>query len=132
LHEEAISSHVIGFIADHISSVVQLEVLLLLHAQRDRRFTAEELAKELRVNPDWIVGQVQNLCDRGILTCNQSGVWTLQYQPRTSDLDNTVAELARTYEERRVSVITLIFNKPTDQVKSFADAFRIRKDGGNG
>jgi len=32
------------------------------------------------------------------------------------------------YADRRVTVIGLIFSKPVDKIRSFADAFRIRKD----
>jgi hypothetical protein len=51
-----------------------------------------------------------------------------RYAPRTPDLAGAVEELAQAYADRRVSVIGLIFAKPTDKLRSFADAFRIRKD----
>jgi hypothetical protein len=46
----------------------------------------------------------------------------------TPALDAAVAQLAKDYAERRVSVITLIFSKPVDKLRTFADAFRLRKD----
>ena len=36
--------------------------------------------------------------------------------------------LDRAYAERRVTVINLIFSKPIDKLRSFADAFRIKKE----
>ena len=129
MHDEGIPIHVAAFIVDHISSVVQLEVLLLLLARRASEATADDLSRELRVNADWVITQMQPLCDTGILAVAGG---RYQYRPKSSDIDQTVQDLARTYNERRVSVITLIFNKPTGQVQSFADAFRIRRNGGNG
>ena len=36
--------------------------------------------------------------------------------------------MATAYASHRVSIIGLIFSKPTSNLKTFADAFRIRKD----
>ena len=44
------------------------------------------------------------------------------------ELDQAVVRLAKDYAERRVTVITLIFSKPVDKLRTFADAFRLRKD----
>ena len=44
------------------------------------------------------------------------------------DLHRAVAGLAREYAARRVTVIGLIFSKPVDKIRSFADAFRLRRD----
>jgi hypothetical protein len=58
---------------------------------------------------------------------------TFHYAPASgSPLDAAVAQLARDYAERRVTIITLIFSKPVDKLRSFADAFRLRKDNPNG
>ena len=46
----------------------------------------------------------------------------------SNELDELVGSLEKVYEERRVSVITLIYSKPVDKVRTFADAFRLRKD----
>jgi hypothetical protein len=50
------------------------------------------------------------------------------YAPRSAELDAAVQGLAREYALRRVTVIGLIFSNPVDKIRSFADAFRIRKD----
>jgi hypothetical protein len=51
-----------------------------------------------------------------------------RYEPRTDELSQTINELAMAYHNRRVTVIGLIFSKPLDKIRSFADAFRFRKD----
>jgi hypothetical protein len=43
-------------------------------------------------------------------------------------LDRTASDLARLYPERRFTIIEIIFSKPNDKIRSFADAFRIRRD----
>jgi hypothetical protein len=132
LRDHAIPNHVVGFVVQHVSSVIQLEVLLLLHAHRARSYAPAELGRELRVNADWVEAQVQTLVNNGVLVSVGESPRRYQYQPRTSQLAEAVDDLARVYQERRVSLITLIFNKPVDQAQSFADAFRIRKEGSRG
>ncbi len=132
MRDHAIPNHVVGFVVEHVSSVIQLEVLLLLHAHRERTYTPTELGRELRVNADWVEEQVQTLVSNGVLVSVGESPRRYQYNPRTRELGEATDDLARVYEERRVSVITLIFNKPTDKAQSFADAFRIRKDDGRG
>jgi hypothetical protein len=43
-------------------------------------------------------------------------------------MDRAIAGLAQAYTDRRVSVITLIFSKPVDKLRSFTDAFKLRRD----
>ncbi len=116
------------FLTDHISSVVELEALLLLHAAKDRQWRASDIARELRIDPAWTAQQLQALCSGGILNCIDGADPLFSYAPRDPNLDQTIGLLAREYAERRVTIIGLIFSKPTDTLKSFADAFRIRKD----
>jgi hypothetical protein len=51
-----------------------------------------------------------------------------RYAPRTDDLGQAVAQLAREYPVYRVSIVNLIFSKPIDKIRTFADAFRFTKD----
>ena len=133
-----------AFVAAHIDSVVQLEVLLLLFGSPDHARTAEEIARELRIDPAWVQSQLEQLCTRGLLNCEDStSSPAYQYKPRTAELQDAVAGLAKAYNDRRVTVISLIYSKPpapppatepsgSDPLKSFADAFRLRKDNRNG
>jgi hypothetical protein len=124
-----------AFVKNSIDSNVQLELLLLLFSSRPQEWTAEGVARELRIDPGWVQTQLIQLCERNLLHCvpgNNSGY---QYQPATAELDRTVADLARAYADRRVSIISLIYSnprpagpRPADPLKSFSDAFRIRKD----
>jgi hypothetical protein len=127
--ESDISPAIRDFITEQIDSVLQLEVLLLLFAHRSRAFTIDDITKELKIDANWLSAQLARLCSVGILVCmSQSNVSTYQYQPAKRELDEIVQGLADAYAQRRVSVVSLIFNKPTDRLRHFADAFRIRKD----
>jgi hypothetical protein len=128
---QGIPLEVQGFIADHIESVVQLEVLLHLYAKPNTDYRAADIGKELAIDQAWAGAQLQNLCARGLLTCVQGPDPSYRYGPRSPDMSRAVAGLAQAYADRRVSVIGLIFSKPGDQLRNFADAFKLRKDGPN-
>jgi hypothetical protein len=126
--QQDIPANVQALIAAHISSVVQLELLLLLHAQPDRDRTPTDISKELRVDAGWVAGQLRALCAAGLLVCTETPAPSFRYWPARPDLKDAVDGLAQAYAKRRVTVIGLIFSKPVDPIRSFTDAFRLRKD----
>ena len=123
----SITPRVRQFIADHIDSVMQLEMLLLVAAQPRHAWTAKGLADLLRIDPAWVDAQLRAMAAGGLVT-DQADPPGFRFEPRSTELSQAVDELAKTYTDRRVTVIGLIFAKPVDKIRSFADAFRIRKD----
>lgn len=131
--DPGISAATQAFVAEHIDSVLQLEVLLLLRARGEQSSSAEQISKELRIDSAWAAEQLQNLCNRAILVCDESPSRTYRYNPANEQLRQAVDALAQAYTDRRVAVISLIYSKPMDKIRGFADAFRIRpKDRPNG
>jgi hypothetical protein len=128
LSEAEIPANVRGFLHDHVESVVQVEVLLLLHAEPARAFCGADVVAALRVEPSWAEAQLSNLCGRGILA--EAGPGAYRFAPRSAEVADAVAGLARAYADRRVTVIGLIYAKPSEPLRSFADAFRLRKEKG--
>jgi len=122
-----IPEHVKAFIAEHIRSVVELEALVLLQKHRDRDWTAVEMGKELRIDEQWAAQNIVDLTQRGLAWCSADQPPRCRYAPKTMELDQAIQELALLYDQRRVSVIQLIYSKPTDPIQSFAEAFRFRK-----
>lgn len=116
------------FIADHIESVEQLEILLLLHHHGGRVWTAESVARELRIAPISAGERLEDLARASIVSRMQGTPVEYRYAPGSPNLDAAVAGLATAYSERRVTVINLIFSKPVDKIRTFADAFRLRRD----
>ncbi|WP_428938556.1 hypothetical protein [Fontivita pretiosa] len=122
---EDIPQNVVSFLAEHIDSVVQLEALLLLHANPQQPKPAADVARELRIDPNWTEAALTKLAQSGLLESAAAGY---RYAPRSPELDQTIAALAREYQTRRVTIISMIFSKPPDPIRQFADAFRLRKD----
>lgn len=115
-------------IVERISSVVQVEVLLLLHADRARVWSAADVATQLRIDPAGADAQLAGLVAQGLIQRVDGPAANPEYQYVASPHDAAVAELAQAYNDLRVSVISLIYSKPSDTLKTFADAFRIRKE----
>lgn len=128
MSEAEIPANVRSFVHDHVESVVQVEVLLLLQAEPGRAFCGADVVAALRVEPAWARAQLSELAARGILVEAAPGAY--RFAPRTAEIEAAVAGLARAYADRRVTVIGLIYAKPSEPLRSFADAFRLRKDQG--
>lgn len=122
--ETGVPAPVRRFIASHIVSVAQLEVLLLLRAAADKEWTANEVARALVTQPEAAAGWLEDLTERG-LAREEAGSY--RYAPATRELDQTVDALAESYATYRVAVISLIFSRPSERIALFADAFRIRR-----
>lgn len=117
-----------SFIAGHIDSAVQLELLLLMFQTQGRLWDAAAICAELKIDAGWAATQLAYLCEKGLLRSNDGPNSVYEYAPRTEELGAAVAELASVYADRRVSVISLIYSRPSDNLRAFADAFRLRKD----
>lgn len=129
MRESGLPEAVRRFIADHIDSVEQLEILLLLHHHHQgRTWTAEAVARELRIASVSAGERLEDLVQDSLLTRVGGDPMEYRYAPGSAMLDEAVKGLATAYAERRVTVINLIFSKPVDRIRTFADAFRLRRD----
>jgi hypothetical protein len=130
--EAALPLRVQRFLETHIDSIEKLEVLLLLRNQPARTWTAGSVAQELRIMEASATGRMEDLCARGLLSCEGGTPATYRFAPVSSEDAQAVTELASAYASRRVSVITFIFSRPTDRLRSFSNAFRLKKGPGDG
>src|SRR5688500_11003788 len=111
-------------IARHIHSVAQLELLLYLRTLGDVPVTAQDVGREQKIGPDMASDLLTDLAGRGFLEEIEEG---FVYRPKSA-LARPVDVLAGAYGTYRVTIINLIFSKPSEGVQSFADAFRVRRD----
>jgi DNA-binding MarR family transcriptional regulator len=122
---EELPDDVRRFVIEHINSVEQLEALLLLWAHADQSWTAEAVSQRLYTSPAAATMRLDDLARRGFIAVDPDPALGFRY--RHSELDRLVSRLSELYRERRVSIITLIYSKPQQQVQAFADAFKLRK-----
>jgi hypothetical protein len=113
------------FVYQHVASVEQLEVLLLARRSSGRSWSAQDMARELHSHPFSVAHRFETLLAAGLMHETAPGYF--QYAPRSAELEATVARVEDMYRERRVAVISLIASRSVENMKAFADAFRIRR-----
>jgi hypothetical protein len=116
------------FIDQQIESLAQLEALLLLRTQPDRKWIVDELAKSLYITSEMADLLLADLIRRGWADTSTDAGGTYRYRSQGPETDSMVDELAAIYAERRVAVISRIYSKPLNKVQTFADAFRLRRE----
>jgi predicted ArsR family transcriptional regulator len=121
-------SNVRRFIADHLNSVEQLEVLLLLRSDPQRVWTASEVSSELVSTPDAAALRLADLEEHGLISSEDGPVARYRYGRPSRKLESDVSAVATAYEKRRVKVISEIFSGPATPAESFSDAFRLWRD----
>ncbi|MFC3079267.1 hypothetical protein ACFODL_14310 [Phenylobacterium terrae] len=120
----SVDQDLLTFIREHIRSVWALELLLLLKRDPERRWTPDELVRELRASGPLIANNLEALQRAGLTACEEDG--RCRYAPAAGVLDRLANELEANYRERPVALINVIASPP-DKLQSLADAFRIRK-----
>src|SRR4051794_35181005 len=87
-------------IARHLDSVVRLEVLLHLYARPDVPHSAADVAKELRIEPAWADGQLNELHTRGFTSKDSAETPRFRYAPTDPAFASAVAALAQAFADR--------------------------------
>ena len=119
-----------AFLVERVHSLLTLDLLLLLRADPQRRWSAGDLARELRCGLDWVEAELPALVGQGLLLEAEPGEFC--YKPVNVAADSILRWLADSYPQWRFSIIQAIYGQGSDPIRSFADAFRLRKDRPNG
>jgi hypothetical protein len=119
-------SDIAEFLRDHIPSLHQLEIVLYLYQHARAAWTAAALAQRLYLPFELVAERLTDLEQRGIIQRCSDGA-APDYQAILTHA-TLVERLALLYQERRVRVISFIFSQPNETVRSFAEAFKVRKD----
>ncbi len=126
--ELPLTSRVRQLILDNIPSVLQLEILLFLFAERPRFLSISEMTRPLAIEAVPLRNQLAHLERRGLVAMCPNSADSFAYTSAYKDQDESMRELAEAYQTHRTSVIGLIYTRPVDNLRAFADAFRLRKD----
>jgi predicted transcriptional regulator len=116
---------VLSFVDRHIESIEHLEVLLVLAAQ-EKSFSAAEIFQKIQSSQASVDQRLESLVKAGLLARESDGKF--RFAPKDNETRQLVKELAGAYKTRPVRIIEAIYARKTDAVRSFADAFKFRKD----
>jgi DNA-binding IclR family transcriptional regulator len=112
-------------IGESIGSVPALEAILLLRADRDREWTAEDVAARLYISRTMAAHVLATLAASGFLAVTGQ---RYRYAPATAELEEAVTSLASAYASNLIGVTHLIHARPAASVLQFAEAFRLRRE----
>lgn len=108
----------------HLISMDYVEVLLRLRRDADRTWRSEEIASELRIEPRTAEQALHDFSVAG-LARDDRGAYA--YAPRSDSERKAVDGLAVMYNERPVTLVRALYDRPAQALRSFSDAFRIRE-----
>lgn len=126
MEENPISSRLRQFIGNHIKSVEQLEILCLLAGEPSRSWSVAETYRNILSTERSVQEGLQHFVAHELFVGDNNG--SFRFSPKSLDLNTTALDLIKTYRERRVAVIEMIYKKPAESAQQFADAFRLRKE----
>lgn len=126
--DAALPQRVQRLLLSHIDSIEKLETLLLLQARTEEAWTARTVARELRITEASSAARLAELATGRLLVAERGPPTRYRYAPASDEDSRAVTELAETYAQRRVSVITFIFSRPLARVRGFSDAFLLRRE----
>ena len=116
---------VLAFVDRHIESLEHLEILLLLAGQ-ERNWTAAEIFQRIQSSQASVVQRLESLVTAGHLSRDADRKF--RFSPKYEAARKIVNDLAEAYRTRRVRIIEAIYTRKSDAVRSFADAFKFKKD----
>lgn len=117
------------FLQTTLPSVDAAELLLLLARDPARWWSVPEIVAALRPAPLTeadVTRVLEALQGRGLVA--QGPDRRVQYRPGSEELAGYVRTLAQAYSERPVTLIRVIYALRDSKIRSFADAFKLRKD----
>ncbi len=123
-----IAGHIRAFVDQNIDSAELLETLLLVHSGGERQWTPEEVARTIYTVPAGATRRLEQLVEMRLLSSSGGANPAYRFAPATASLRSQVDDLAAAYRANRVGVIKLVYTRSEDPLRSFSDAFRLRKD----
>lgn len=116
------------FLESHIASVEQLEILRVLGEAPDREWSDEEIRGQVQVSEESVKAHLQSLQERGLLRSRRAEARIYcQYGAQSAKLAEQVRRLLELYRQRPVTMIRMVYERPSMSLREFSDAFRLRK-----
>lgn len=120
-----LSENLERFIRERLPSTEQIEIVLLLRADPERAWSAPEVSQQLGTPPESTAMRLFLLASNGIVAFDGSG-GVPRYRYTGGD-EALMTELAQVYESRPGVVYDIVGAPARDPLRSFADAFKLKK-----
>jgi hypothetical protein len=124
--EPVIDKPLLDFLRASFRSVWTLELALFLWREPRRDWRAHELVRDMRSSEFVVREGLATLIRAGLVGEVEAGLY--RFLPTKPSFEEYMAELEVLYKERPVSLIEAIFSAPDERLRTFADAFKLRRD----
>jgi DNA-binding transcriptional ArsR family regulator len=121
-----VERELLEFIQASIRSVWNVELLLRLKRSGDRAWGAEELVRELRASHSVVGEGLRILQAAGLVRLEENG--RVRYAPASPHSHRMTLALEELYRTRPTTVTHAIFARSNDKLRTFAAAFRFKRD----
>lgn len=103
-----------SLIRRHVHSVGELDLLVLLHAERDRTWSEEEICVALGCPPSWAAAQLKRM-ERAGFVRHDGDRW--RFAAATPELEKATEEVGDAYRRHRRDVVRFVFATPSGKDK---------------
>jgi len=114
------------FLQQRLTSIDQIEIVLLLMRDPARAWTAPEVAAAVGTPQESAAMRLFLLASGGLIVFEAAGMPKYRYASGNAEADAMLSELAELYEVDPAGVAVLV-GAPPDPLRSFADAFKLKK-----
>lgn len=122
-----LSPYVASFIADHISSVGDLYLLITLLDAPDRWWDAAHISGDLGIPQSMARATLDRLASRNLLDIRITDEVRYRFQPGSPRLRAAAAVLVGAYRAQPAAVVRHVSKSAKQHSRDFADAFRFRR-----
>lgn len=115
-------------LVQHIDAVGKLDLLLMLHGDPGRAWTAERMGRQMRASAKWAQAQMESLERARLLRRQGDGGdpgWV--YDPLDAELARAVDDLVSACRLDWPGVTREVMSLRGGGAQAFSDAFRLRK-----
>jgi hypothetical protein len=107
-------------------SAESIEIVLLLRRSPDTFWSPVATAQQLGIREEVARTKMMQLASaRLIVPAEHSHAF--RYAPADEEMRKRIDELADAYSERRIAVINTIYSANLEKLRTFSDAFRLKK-----
>jgi hypothetical protein len=123
-----IPASVVWFVRDHVTSLDELELLLLLLQSPDKWWDASSAARETGTDTTSARRTLERFASQNLLAIAVTGDVRYRFQPGDARLRQAADAFNAVYRTNRLAILHLVTGRQQRSLRDFANAFRIRRD----
>lgn len=116
----------LDFIANNFRSAWSLELLLMIRQKPQQAWRMDDLVRELRAGRSAVTEGLAELRRIGVVASDSQGAY--RFAANSTAAEQLAAELAELYSRKPRAIMQAILSAPNARIRTFANAFRLRKD----